>query len=117
MDFNAAAREVLEEVGHPLHYTDITEVALQSGYLRSAGRTPQHNAGEALRGRQGQSRYAIRADRARRLRVEGSILKRFAEKVCALCPNRGNRYQASGRARTEIRHHREELRLLQAHSM
>jgi hypothetical protein len=42
VDFKAAAREVLEEVGHPLHYTDITEIALQSGYLQSSGRTP-HN--------------------------------------------------------------------------
>ncbi len=42
MDFKAAAREVLREVGHPLHYTDITEIALESGYLESAGQTP-HN--------------------------------------------------------------------------
>ena len=42
MDFKAAARVVLGEVGHPLHYTDIAEIALESGYLRSAGRTP-HN--------------------------------------------------------------------------
>jgi hypothetical protein len=42
MDFKAAAREVLREVGHPLHYSDITEIALESGYLRSAGRTPQN---------------------------------------------------------------------------
>ena len=42
MDFKRAAREVLEEVGHPLHYSDITEIALQSGYLRSGGRTPQN---------------------------------------------------------------------------
>ena len=42
MDFKTAAREVLREVGHPLHYTDITEMALASGYLESAGRTP-HN--------------------------------------------------------------------------
>jgi hypothetical protein len=42
VDFKAAAREVLGEVGHPLHYTDITEIALQSGYLKSAGRTPQN---------------------------------------------------------------------------
>jgi hypothetical protein len=41
VDFKAAAREVLGEVGHPLHYMDITEIALQSGYLMSAGRTPQ----------------------------------------------------------------------------
>ena len=42
MDFKAAAREVLKEIGHPLHYSDITEIALESGYLGSAGRTPQN---------------------------------------------------------------------------
>ncbi len=42
MDFKAAARLVLQEVGHPLHYSDITELALESGYLKSRGRTP-HN--------------------------------------------------------------------------
>lgn len=42
MSFVGAAREVLREVGHPLHYTDITEIALESGYLKSAGRTPQN---------------------------------------------------------------------------
>ena len=42
MDFKAAAREVLGEVGHPLHYTDITEFALESGYLESARRTPEN---------------------------------------------------------------------------
>jgi HB1/ASXL restriction endonuclease-like protein with HTH domain len=36
VDFKAAAREVLREVGHPVHYTDITEIALESGYLKSA---------------------------------------------------------------------------------
>ncbi len=34
---------MLEEVGHPLHYTDITELALESGYLKSRGHTP-HNS-------------------------------------------------------------------------
>ena len=29
-------------MGHPLHYTDITEIALESGYLHSEGRTPQN---------------------------------------------------------------------------
>jgi restriction system protein len=41
VDFKDAAREVLKEVGRPLHYTDITEIALESGYLESDGRTPQ----------------------------------------------------------------------------
>ncbi|HYZ05815.1 MAG TPA: hypothetical protein VE691_12105 [Rubrobacter sp.] len=41
MDVKAAAREFFEEVGHPLHYADITEIALQSGYPQSAGRTPR----------------------------------------------------------------------------
>lgn len=42
MNFKTAAREVLREVGHPLHYTDITEIALESGYLQSSGHTPQN---------------------------------------------------------------------------
>ena len=42
VDFKAAAREVLGEIGHPRHYSDITEIALSSGYLESAGRTPQN---------------------------------------------------------------------------
>ena len=42
MDFKTAAREVLQEVGHPLHYTDITEIALESGYLDNTGKTPQN---------------------------------------------------------------------------
>jgi HB1, ASXL, restriction endonuclease HTH domain len=42
MDFKAAARGILREVGHRLHYTDITEIALESGYLRNTGRTPQN---------------------------------------------------------------------------
>lgn len=40
MNFKAAAREVLEEVGHPLHYSDITDIALESGYLATRGKTP-----------------------------------------------------------------------------
>jgi hypothetical protein len=42
VDFKAAAREILSEVGHPLHYTDITDLALEAGYLQSAGKTPQN---------------------------------------------------------------------------
>lgn len=42
MDFKSAAKEILREAGRPLHYGDITEIALQQGYLESAGATP-HN--------------------------------------------------------------------------
>jgi HB1, ASXL, restriction endonuclease HTH domain len=42
VDFKAAAREVLRGIRHPLHYSDIIEIALESGYLNSAGRTPQN---------------------------------------------------------------------------
>ena len=42
MDFKAAAREILREVGRPLHYGDVMELALEAGYLTSAGRTPQN---------------------------------------------------------------------------
>jgi restriction system protein len=38
VDFKAAAHEV----GCPVHYGDITELALESGYLASSGRTPQN---------------------------------------------------------------------------
>jgi hypothetical protein len=42
LGFKRAAEEVLREVGRPLHYTDITELALEAGYLKTRGRTP-HN--------------------------------------------------------------------------
>ena len=43
LDFKATARLVLQGIGHPLHHTDITELALESGYLKSRGHAP-HNA-------------------------------------------------------------------------
>ncbi len=49
MDFKAAVREVLWEVGHPVHYSDITEMALKSGYMNSVWRTPK----SAMRARLG----------------------------------------------------------------
>jgi len=42
VDFKAAALEILRETGRPLHYADITELALRQGYLESAGATPQN---------------------------------------------------------------------------
>jgi hypothetical protein len=42
VDFKTAAARILEEVGSPLHYSDITELALKDGYLKSSGRTPQN---------------------------------------------------------------------------
>jgi hypothetical protein len=49
VDFKAAVREVLWEVGHPLHYPDITEISLKSEYMNSAWRTPK----SAMRARLG----------------------------------------------------------------
>jgi hypothetical protein len=42
VEFKTATQEALKEVGHPLHYSDTTEIALESGYLESTGRTPQN---------------------------------------------------------------------------
>ena len=42
LDFKSAAGEILREAGRPLHYADITEIALEQGYLDSAGATPQN---------------------------------------------------------------------------
>jgi len=42
MDFKGAAREALREVGRLLHYGDMTELALESGYVATSGRTPQN---------------------------------------------------------------------------
>jgi hypothetical protein len=42
VNFKAVAREILPGVGHPLHYLDMTEITLESGYLNSVGRTPQN---------------------------------------------------------------------------
>jgi hypothetical protein len=42
LDYKAAARKVRRGVGRPLHYTDITEIGLDSGHLESAGLTPQN---------------------------------------------------------------------------
>ena len=49
--FKAAACLVLYEAGHRLHYTDITELVLESGHLKTRGRPAQHYACPALRER------------------------------------------------------------------
>jgi HB1/ASXL restriction endonuclease-like protein with HTH domain len=42
------ARLVLEEVDHPLHCTHVTELALESGYLKSRGRAPHNTMRDRL---------------------------------------------------------------------
>lgn len=38
--FKGIAYEILKEVGHPLHSNEITKIALERGWLRTAGKTP-----------------------------------------------------------------------------
>jgi hypothetical protein len=41
VDFKAVAREVLWEVGRPLHYTGITEIALRIATSKTPGGRPR----------------------------------------------------------------------------
>jgi len=47
MQFKDAAYEILKVVGKPLHYNEITDLALKNGILETAGQTP-HATMEAL---------------------------------------------------------------------
>lgn len=38
--FKGIAYEILKEVGHPLHSNEITKIALDRGWLKTAGKTP-----------------------------------------------------------------------------
>lgn len=40
MQFKDAAFEILKESGKPLHYNEITNIALNKGILETAGQTP-----------------------------------------------------------------------------
>lgn len=40
MQFKDAAYEILKEAGKPLHYNEITDIALKRGILETAGQTP-----------------------------------------------------------------------------
>ncbi len=39
--FKGVAYEILKEAGKPLHYEEITKIALQKGWLKTAGKTPE----------------------------------------------------------------------------
>ena len=39
--FKGIAYEILKEAGKPLHSDDITKIALQKGWLKTAGKTPK----------------------------------------------------------------------------
>jgi restriction system protein len=48
MQFKDAAYEILKEAGKPLHYNEITDLALQKGILETAGQTPHATMGALL---------------------------------------------------------------------
>ncbi len=46
--FKGVAYEILKEAGKPLHSDDITKIALQKGWLKTAGKTPEATMGSLL---------------------------------------------------------------------
>jgi len=48
MQFKDAAYEILKETGKPLHYNEITDLALHKGILETAGQTPHATMGALL---------------------------------------------------------------------
>jgi restriction system protein len=48
MQCKAAAYEVLKEAGNPLHYHEITDLALEKDILEMAGQTPHATMGALL---------------------------------------------------------------------
>lgn len=48
MTFTEAAREVLEQCGHPLHYKEITEIAIEKNLLSHVGKSPEVTMGARL---------------------------------------------------------------------
>jgi restriction system protein len=48
MQFKDAAYEILKEAGKPLHYNEITDIALKKGILETAGQTPHATMGALL---------------------------------------------------------------------
>lgn len=48
MQFKDAAYEILKETGKPLHYNEITDIALKKGMLETAGQTPHATMGALL---------------------------------------------------------------------
>ena len=48
MQFKDAAYEILKESGKPLHYGEITDLAIKKGILHTAGLTPHASMGALL---------------------------------------------------------------------
>jgi len=48
MTFTEAAREVLKQCGHPLHYKEITEIAIEKNLLSHVGKSPEVTMGARL---------------------------------------------------------------------
>ncbi len=48
MTFTDAAREVLDQVGRPLHYKEITEIAIEKNLLSHVGKSPEVTMGARL---------------------------------------------------------------------
>ncbi len=49
MTFFEAAKKVLEEAaGTPMHYRDVTKIAMERGYIESKGLTPEATMGAQL---------------------------------------------------------------------
>lgn len=48
MQFKDAAYEILKEAGKPLHYNEITDLALSKGSLETSGKTPHATMGALL---------------------------------------------------------------------
>ena len=46
--FKQSAIEILKKAGKPLHYTEITRLALESGILETEGATPEATMGAQL---------------------------------------------------------------------
>lgn len=46
--FKGVAYEILRESGKPLHVSEITRIALQNGWLKTAGKTPEATMGAEL---------------------------------------------------------------------
>ncbi|NLZ96560.1 MAG: hypothetical protein GX926_00980, partial [Candidatus Magasanikbacteria bacterium] len=73
--FKQTAIEILKKAKTPLHYSEITRLALESGILETEGATPEHTMGAQL---------AVDI----KIKKEGSDFVRTAPGTFALNPNK-----------------------------